>query len=354
MAKSNFVQIFLVLFLLGFSVHLVSETTDFLKPASKGIPDLTVSLQASRQVPVYPGDDIKNLLQVTVKNQGNGPATGFSLAVFLSKKDLGGTMLSPAARPLSLLGNGKIKVNSLAAGASLRINFLRPVTIPSNVELGFQYILVAVDSEGQVIESNEKNNVVSFPQTVWCRIENPIQQNMALPWTCGVIGIIINVKSGFSQSTQNVSVQVGEKTVAISRFVADPDQAYIECKSTPIDQIPLGQNPLYLVRDGKQVSNKVQIFWGILAPTVNPAQGLVGTSVAISCCNCWSQGEKKVYLTPDGPPYSTFFEMPVTSWSNDMVTVKIPNVPSGIYRIIFKNQGVWFSAHFIPQLSVQQ
>ena len=356
MGKANLYRVFILVFYLGFSLRIVGEIPEFKKPVFIGKPDLTVSMKTPNlyQVQIFPDSDVRSHMLITVKNQGKAPAKDFSLEVFLSKSGLAGTAFLPTKKHLLSLGGSKVNIKSLAAGASLSVDFPGPVTIPHNVDLGDYYLLAGVDSESRIDEANEKNNIASLPLVICCRIKEAKILNFEDAGVCGKRTIYIYPLSGFSPSTHNVSVQLGGINVAVSYFVDDPSRKRIVCENVPISQIPLGTTTLYLRKNGMQVSNQSHVKMGILALRVEPSQGPAGTTVLISCCNAWSQGTKKLFLSRQGTSYTLLYEMAVTSWNMDLITATIPAVPPGTYKIIFKDQGEWFSSPPLPDFTVQQ
>jgi hypothetical protein len=336
-----------LIFLGCFALPISADLKQFGNPAPKGMPDLRISIQAGPSLkPVFPGSDIHGLFNVTVRNHGTAPAANFMVEVVLSAQN-------PSTRPLHF-ANGKVNVKSLAAGATLQVDFPKPVTLLASIDLGNYSLLAGADTDAQVKESNEANNTDSLPLVVWCRIGNATQENnVSQPLTCGKVGVVIAQVLGIKPSTPNVSVRIGDQTLAISKVVLDPDYNYIQINAVPVSQIALGRHPVFLVQNGKRMSNEQNILWGIVTTGVQPSQGPAGCSVAITCCNAGSQVTKKVYLIKDLSP-GLAYEMPVASWSNTMIMATIPAVPPGHYHIMFKDQGQficsqWLSKDFTVQ-----
>jgi len=333
--------------LCSFSLRISADWSRFKGPASRGMPDLYVSIEAKPSMkPVFPGSDIQGIFNITVRNQGTAPAANFMVEVVLLAQD-------PSTHPWHF-ANGKVNVKSLAAGASLEVRYHGPITLPASIDLGNYSLLAGVDSEAQVKESDEANNKASLPLVVWGRIGSATpENNVSLPLTCDKVGVGISRVLGIKPSTPNVSVKIGNQILAISKVVLDPDYNYILIYSVPVSQIAVGNHPIFLVQNGQRMSNQLEIRWGIVTTGVQPSQGPAGSSVALTCCNAGSQGTRKVYLIKQFSP-SLAYEMPVSSWSNNMIMATIPAVPPGNYDILFKDQGqlicnYWMSKSFTVQ-----
>jgi len=335
-------RMLVLIVLCSFSLCMSADMPQLKNPALRSMPDLNVSLQAApSQKPVFPGSDIRGLFNMTVTNQGTAPAGNFMVGVVLSAPN--------DSTPPLYFANSKVNVTSLAAGASLQIDFPKPLLLPAHCDLGLYLLQAGADTEAQVNESNETNNKASLPVQVWGRLGAPTQENTgSLPKVCANVGVIITRVLGIRPSTPNVSVQIGNQTLAISKVVLDPDYNYIQINSVPPSQFAVGRYPVFLVQNGKTMSEQKEILWGIVTTGVQPSQGQAGASVAISCCNAGSRGTKKAFLVPDASSHLAY-EMPVKSWSNNVIMATIPAVAPGHYFIVFKDQGQYICSQWMSE-----
>jgi len=167
----------------------IYQYSNYFLVAEPARPDLVVQNQNVNSSILEVGSS--TYVSCTVRNQGNGSASSSTLKYYLSSNttyDSGDTYL------------GNDYVESLSPEETSAES--ATLTIPSGTSTGTWYILFRADSNNEVSESNENNNVV-YKQI---SVSNP---NVSLPTTSVVQGETVQVNwSGFDGNV-NVAVYKG-------------------------------------------------------------------------------------------------------------------------------------------------
>ena len=143
------------------------------------LPDLTIVNQMGTPTSVGQGGvlSVSGLLQ----NAGQLAAGVNKTKIFINA--------SPVIAGASLLDS--ILHNGVPSGGT---NIAKSVTIPVSTSTGSKYILLVADANSQVTESNESNNIASFPITV-----------TACTGITATIGNVVNASCNLSNGSASVS-----------------------------------------------------------------------------------------------------------------------------------------------------
>ena len=140
--------------------NVVFATNTLLIDAAAALrPDLVVSDVAVPEAPAGQGSNLG--YSFAIRNVGDGPAALFRIAAWLSTDE----RLDPAEDRVLI---GASDQGSLVPGLepNQRLSFARSWKVPDDLPDGSYYVIVAADAEGQLIESNEANNVAASPTPV--------------------------------------------------------------------------------------------------------------------------------------------------------------------------------------------
>lgn len=122
------------------------------------LPDLYVdSFVAPSEA--EPGEAIGSLMDLFVGNQGDANSGGFSVGIYISDDPV-------IATSDQLLIGGREHVDPLAPGEVVDVWLLLAMAIPEDTEPGEYFIGPLLDETGQVEESDETNNYVSYPISI--------------------------------------------------------------------------------------------------------------------------------------------------------------------------------------------
>lgn len=124
---------------------VVSSTTFELRAAQSSKPDLKVNWFSS-QYTIKKGKTVSTF--TSIRNDGAGPAGPFNMKIYLSSDSVlssGDTWVG--GEDFITLGKGYNEVHNIK------------VTIPSSTSSGVKYLIVKVDADNVVNESNEGNNL---------------------------------------------------------------------------------------------------------------------------------------------------------------------------------------------------
>jgi hypothetical protein len=152
--------------------------------AAPPLPDLTVS---SMTVPTYGVVGQKISVSNSVKNVGVAVSAPCKLGLYLST-----TQTTTPWKDSRSVFLGSRNVPSLKLNAVSTVG--TKVTIPPTVPGGSYYLVAAADSGGSVVESNEGNNVLAKPITIYAARPDLVGVSVSGP-RAAKLGQTINVKS---------------------------------------------------------------------------------------------------------------------------------------------------------------
>jgi len=112
-------------------------------------------------------------------------------------------------------------------------------------------------------------------------------------------------------------------------------------------------NQLYdcaLYDGNKAISRTVKEGWYICLSAVQPSAGHAGTVLNVQCCNCQAQGTKKISFY--NVNYQFAAEMPVSTWTNGLITGTVPNLPLGKDFLMITDQGQMLMNYWNIQFEV--
>ena len=110
---------------------------------------------------VAPGDAIEKKVTITVFNEGTAAARNFYVELRLSgdqNKSTKGVVQKGQMSKNVPLTNGRLKVDVVPPGKSVTLLFNGPLKIPSDTPPGRYSLVVLLDSENTIQESQEENN----------------------------------------------------------------------------------------------------------------------------------------------------------------------------------------------------
>ena len=110
---------------------------------------------------VAPGDAIEKKVTLTVFNEGTAAARNFYVELRLSgdqNKSTKGVVQKGQMSKNVPLTNGRLKVDVVPPGKSVTLLFNGPLKIPSDTPPGRYSLVVLLDSENTIQESQEENN----------------------------------------------------------------------------------------------------------------------------------------------------------------------------------------------------
>lgn len=111
-----------------------------------------------------PGQDIGNTVSIKIYNEGSVAATQFFVDLILTKKSnipVTPGIPSKGFREGMLLGNGRMRVDSLAPGATVTLQFKGPMIIPKDTPPGKYNLAALLDPDHKIHENQEDNNCIS-------------------------------------------------------------------------------------------------------------------------------------------------------------------------------------------------
>jgi hypothetical protein len=301
------------------------------------LPDLTVTFVnpgTLKEPKVTVGEDISSRIQLRVDNRGQAEAKRFGVAIVFSSSP--SIAFSPIVHAPILSGRAiwqKEVETSLAPGGSQVIS-VSPFRIPDDISWGDYYLTAIVDPGKKVAESSENNNQAQAGIFVQARL-NYIDQ------TCQLYDgpVYLNVQGkGFGYWKSTMVARVGPYTIPTQ--AGNWENNHVRAYPSP-GLIPVG-NQVYdwCLYDGSRPICRVQkAIWQAWLTRAIPPIGSQGTMVKINCCTCCpTQGTKKLYLWKGD---QNKYEVPVTSWSDKLITCTIPHIPipPGQYIFAVYDQG---------------
>lgn len=286
------------------------------------LPDLAlspkfISLPGKYEV----GQDITNSVRPTVKNNGQAACSAYSIAVVLSTSPA----ISPQPGPHAPLATGRLigqkeVTTPLPPGGSAEVP-VKPVRIPNDISWGDYYITVIVDPANKVNESNETNNSVQAGLFIHAAID------MMEEYYAGTDVFFHFNGLGFGSWKSSLVARFGPYVIpTTAQYWGNTHvQAF-----PPPGLIPPGSGPYDLgLYDGdRAIGHTEKKTWYIFLVSATPAAGPAGTVVSVVCCNCLTQGTKKLVLFKE---VQTLYEVPVISWQNGLIRGTVPSMPAGAY-----------------------
>ncbi len=155
---------------------LAGSSAAFAAKISSGnpaLPDLTVY---SINVPVYGIAGQKISVSNTVKNLGVGVAPPSKLGLYLSVTQTATPWTDNRSVFLGSRSVPSLKLNALSSATTT-------VAIPPTVPAGSYYLVAVADSGGVVVESNETNNTLAKPITIYTTAANLVAVSVSGPAT---------------------------------------------------------------------------------------------------------------------------------------------------------------------------
>jgi hypothetical protein len=300
-----------------------------IKAVRTKLPDLSVQLKPlSQKAQAVVGQNIADLVHVQVSNVG-GTASAYALVVVLSVNSSITYDPSPHASLTTgrVIGQKEVKM-PLQPGAS-EVVTIKPVQLPGEMSWGDYFLTAIVDPANLVHETSEANNRAQtglFVQVDLQYIEQVCNGNDYYVSAGG---------KGFGAWKNNPVIKVGTATLAMQpNYWHD---TYVQAHHLQPGLIPVGSQLLaWSVTDGSRAICRTTMKPWLVPMDMNhclPNEGPPGTSVQVRCCECLSQGSKKLHLFSGGVPGQPVAEVPVTSWSNGLIVGTIPAVQPGLYSL---------------------
>ena len=308
------------------------------------LPDLAVSIKPTAfSGTILVGQNISSLVQPRVINGGQSAVSTYAIAVVLSTNS--SIVYDPS--PHASISTGrmigqKVVTTSLLPGKS-EVVTIKPVQIPENISWGQYFITVIVDPANKLAESTESNNKAQAS----CFILADAQW-VEQGYSSEDVRIAFHGK-GFGSWKNTLVARVGPYTIPTQSQNWSNEKVY--AYPSP-DLIPLGTQ-LYdwgLYDGAKAICRTKQEVWSVILTSANPASGPPGTQVQVTCCNCQSQGTKKLVLRNN---FNIVVEVPVVSWTNGLVVGTIPNVPPAFYWFGVTDGGQWILHSWIASFTVK-
>ena len=154
MNKTKTLYLILMIFLQGL----------FLLVCQQKMPELSGQLHGPFRV--LPGTELRNSLQITLKNTGKRTAAPFSISLVLVNDSTELDQLVEnayqSATNQALEGSGQ-EISSIKAADSIRFVPSGKCQIPINTPPGNYFVGLIIDLHNQVLEINETNNIIFSP-----------------------------------------------------------------------------------------------------------------------------------------------------------------------------------------------